>query len=113
MGHIAMFADIVHLSKLAESYTDFPEPTYANGGHDALDGSIFVPTQGFNIFSAVSAKQCAGDATKVGNIYCLGSYKDDGDASGVNANAAASYIGREWSDLAPVDADLPGGTAPA
>ena len=45
--------------------------------------------------------------------WLQGSYKDDGDASGVNANAAASYIGREWSDLAPVDADLPGGTAPA
>jgi hypothetical protein len=42
-----------------------------------------------------------------------GKYKDDGDASGVNANAAASYIGREWLDLAPVDADLPGGTTPA
>merc|ERR1711990_823121 len=99
-GQARMFADLVHFTQLDWTPTTIPEPVYANGGHDANgDGSVYVPTQGFNVFASVQAATCAGDNV-VGNIYCLGKYKDDGDN---DANSAASYIGREWSDLAPFD----------
>jgi hypothetical protein len=41
-------------------------------------------------------------------VISQGKYKDD-DAN--DANSAASYIGREWSNLAPFDADAPGGAS--
>lgn len=41
-------------------------------------------------------------------VILQGKYKD-GDVN--DANSAASYIGREWSNLAPFDADAPGGAS--
>eukprot|EP00286_Rhodomonas_abbreviata_P001325 CAMPEP_0181288870 /NCGR_PEP_ID=MMETSP1101-20121128/573_1 /TAXON_ID=46948 /ORGANISM="Rhodomonas abbreviata, Strain Caron Lab Isolate" /LENGTH=54 /DNA_ID=CAMNT_0023393041 /DNA_START=453 /DNA_END=617 /DNA_ORIENTATION=- len=49
---------------------------------------------------------CAGADDAPGNIYCLGSYQDAGEN---DANLASSYVGREWSNLAPFDASAPGG----
>ena len=37
-----------------------------------------------------------------------GKYKDEGDN---DANMTASYVGREWSNLAPFDANAPGGAS--
>eukprot|EP00277_Geminigera_cryophila_P007418 CAMPEP_0179431530 /NCGR_PEP_ID=MMETSP0799-20121207/16401_1 /TAXON_ID=46947 /ORGANISM="Geminigera cryophila, Strain CCMP2564" /LENGTH=83 /DNA_ID=CAMNT_0021208515 /DNA_START=222 /DNA_END=473 /DNA_ORIENTATION=+ len=75
--------------------------------------AIAVPTQGFNVFGALTQSDCAGDAAP-GNIYCLGKYKDDAAAENPGDNDAkmkASYIGREWINLAPFDAAAPGGAS--
>mmetsp|Transcript_35680 Transcript_35680/g.83563 ORF Transcript_35680/g.83563 Transcript_35680/m.83563 type:complete len:93 (+) Transcript_35680:29-307(+) len=69
---------------------------------------ITVPEQGFNVFSSVTMDACAppgGDDAAPGNIYCLGKYTDGGPN---DANAAASYTGREWKNLAPTDPSAPG-----
>eukprot|EP00293_Proteomonas_sulcata_P020478 CAMPEP_0184296966 /NCGR_PEP_ID=MMETSP1049-20130417/7906_1 /TAXON_ID=77928 /ORGANISM="Proteomonas sulcata, Strain CCMP704" /LENGTH=80 /DNA_ID=CAMNT_0026606463 /DNA_START=216 /DNA_END=458 /DNA_ORIENTATION=- len=74
--------------------------------HD-VDG-LDVGTQGFNVFGSLDKASCAGDDAAPGNIYCLGKYKDDATN---DANLAASYVGREWSNLAPFDANAPGGAS--
>ena len=88
---------------VAARHPQFQQLAYDDAGHD-VDG-IKVPTQGFNVFAALTNDSCMGTP---GDIYCLGKYKDDGDN---DANAAASYVGREWSGLAPNDPAAPGGVS--
>merc|ERR1711990_613965 len=92
--------------QIARSFTKL---AFADG-HD-VDG-VLVPTEGFNVFGALAPSACAGDAAP-GNIYCLGDYKATGDGldAALDANAKASYVGREWSNLAPFDAAAPGGAS--
>ena len=61
---------------VAARHPQFQQLAYDDAGHD-VDG-IKVPTQGFNVFAALTNDSCMGTP---GDIYCRGRSGDQGGRS--------------------------------